>query len=354
MLHRRGGIWYVKFRHGGRVYRESTGTRSRNKARVQEALIRARIANEAGPGGRQLSGVTLAALEELHIEHLEGQGYDERRIATVRTLWSHVARHLGGLRDAMTLTLTHMHEYEAARRQERWRGDRIRGQTIRRERAALMRGLKIAAQRKLLRALPFDPALLEPVAGDPKRADRKGKFRDQETIERVLAKLSKKAKTAGHEHMIRFVLATGLRAEEFERAGDWRVVRVGRIHVLVVPPDGSKTGDPRELPLSKEALAVFKAWRHRFAIADLTHSIERASKKAGVEPGVTLRDLRATYISRVAAIDLPAAQRLAGHRSVATTAIYVDTARDRVLAAGLAANGSQWGSQPMARKKKAQ
>jgi integrase len=359
MLYRRGEVWWTKFKHGGRVYRLSTGEAAFAAARIQERRLRAEVALQTGPGGRQPSGVILAALEELHLEVIEGQGYDKRRIDTLRNQWRHLHRHLGEHRDAMTLTLAEVEDYEGRRRKEKHRGESTRGQTIRRERQSLIRALRMAVRRGLLPSMPFDPGLLERISGDPKKKSQQGKYREQAEIERVLTKLSAKAITAGHERMIRLVLKTGLRAEELARAAGFPLYPAprgsGAKRMLRVPDDGTKSSDPRDLPLDAEAWGIFKAWRHRFAVADLAHSLERASKKAGIQPGVTLRDLRKTYLSRAAADDLPAAQRLGGHRNVATTGLYVDTTRTRVVAAGLraAAMGSHPGAQTKARRRKA-
>lgn len=372
-IYPRGGKWWCRFKHRGQPRRHPTGISiadpgSAQKAREVEEVIKARAVLEDGPGGREAtSQVTLGVLEELHVEKLENKGYGPKRLEGIRNLHRHLQEHLGGEhRDCMTLTTTDLDDYEGARRKEMTRGELTRGQTIKRERQALRRSMRFAKKDGLIPRMPFDWDDLDTIASDNPRKSQMGKLRPIAQINTVLGKLSAKAKTAGHEHLCRFVLMTGLRSEELARAADFPLTmlpkprkktrRARAVALLNVPDDGSKTSDPRTLPLIQEALGVFLAWRHRFATADVAHALIRASKLAGVQPGVTLRDLRKFYLSHAARHDLPAAQKLGGHKKVSTTALYVDAALERAVATGVRVarlgRGHSKGAQPMRRKKK--
>lgn len=348
MLYPRGDIWWCKFKHRGRPHRESTDVRvssagSRAKARQAESVIKARVILEEGPGGRAAtSRVTLGILEEAHLEYLENKGYDELRLETVSNLHRHIQRHLGGEhRDAMTLTVADLEGYEGLRRKEKCRGEFTKGQTIRRERQALRRAMKISIRSGIMDRMPFDWDLLEPITSDPKKKSQTAKLRDIKTVELVLSKLSAKAKHAKHEGICRLVMVTGLRGQgELRRAGEFEVRMLPRgsraAAVLVVPDDGSKTADPRDIPLSRYALDLYNHVKDRLAIADVAHALKRASNKAGIDPGLTLRDLRKFHGSHAARRDLGAAQRLLGHRKVSTTALYVDADLSRKVTAVMA------------------
>jgi site-specific recombinase XerC len=373
MLYLRGFIYWTKFKHGGAPVRLSTevdireGQDALTRAKLAERQLKAAFVLKNGPGGRQASGVTMAAVEELHLQFLENRGYGPRRIETVANQYRNLHRHLGEHRDVMTLTAADMEAYEGARRRERHHGEHIRGQTIRRERGALRRGLRLCKRDGLIERMPFDWDDLERIESDAARKDQQGKLWPIAIINRVLSKLSTKAKTAGHEQMCRLVLMTGLRSEELARAAEFpltvlpkprRRSRSARaVALLHVPDDGSKTSDPRTLPLTQDALDAFTAWRHRFAKADIAHALTRASRRCGLKPGVTLRDLRKFYLSHAARLDLPATQKLAGHTKVSTTALYVDADLARSVATGVKVarlgRGSQSGAQSEQRRRKA-
>lgn len=362
MLYPRGGVWWVKFKHRGRTHRESTGLpvtseRAGPEARAAERRIKAEAILREGPGGRATSEVTLAILEELHVEYLENKGFGELRVETVRNLWRHLQHHLGEHRDVMRLTARDIEAYEGKRRAEKHRGERTRGQTIRRERGALHRAMKLAKRDGLIEAMPFDWDEVEPITSDTKKASQAAKLHGVATVELVLASLSAKARAAGHEHICRFVMMTGLRSAELARSASFAVSPLKRkrgstaVALLHVPDDGSKTSRPRAIPLTRQALDIFEAWSHRFAIADVPHALIRASKAAGVRPGVTLRDLRKFYGSHAARDDLAAAQKLLGHTKVSTTALYVDADLDRSIEAGTRVTRLARGHTPGAQRK---
>jgi integrase len=316
-LYKRGGVWWCTFQHRGKPVYESTHVRvdapdSKRAANEQQTLIRARVALESGPGGAATAQVSLADLEEFHLLKIKDLKLGERRVDDVEGLWKHIHAGLGEHTLVSGLTAVQVESLEA-----KWRKAGIRGQTIRKRRQALLRGLKIAQKEGLIE-LPFRLEDLEPITSSRKLTTQSGKYRSRDVLDAVYAKLSAKAVTAGHRGMLRFVELTGLREGEIGACGGYEV-RGQLMHV-----EATKVEDSRWIPLTEEALEIWKRWRHRFASADLQHSLWRASKKAGVRPGVTLRDLRATYITNLAKKNLPAAQKLAGHKSVATTAIYVD------------------------------
>jgi integrase len=363
VLYRRkeSAFWWVQFKHRGSLVRRSTGETNRKRAEAKAREIRVEVEKETGPSGRA-EGVHLAVLEELHIKRLRGRGFSKQRLDDVAHLWSNIYKHLGGeLRDSSTLTVAEVIDYEAARKAEG-----VRGQTIRRERQALRKGLALAKGDGLLARLPFDWEDLEHIKSDPPLREQEAKTRSDEVIDAVLAKLSRKAKTAGHHKMLRFLRLTGLRLEEFRRfqaswiepAPEGSKAKA----LLVVPPEASKTQDGRTLPLNAEALEIAEVWGSRFKGKKFNHALWLASEAAGVSPPLTPRDLRATYITHVARRDLPAAQRLAGHKNVATTGRYVELGALEAVEVGVAVlprrkrhrKDHRRGSQQNRRRRKAQ
>lgn len=302
-------------------------------------------------------------LEQLHIDHLKNRGRTELRVSGVENIWRHLIKHLGGPhRDVMTLTPQDLEDYEGRRRKETRHEQATRGQTIRRERQALRRGLRLAKRDRLIARMPFDWDDLDPIESDDPKVSQEAKVRELTQINRVFAKLSRKAKTAGHEDMLRFILLTGLRMQEFRRCSkSWMhpaVRRNGVVAVLHVPADSSKTGDARVLPLIKEARVTLEAWGPQFAMMKFNHALKLASVAAKVAPALTPRDLRATYLDLAGKTDPVAAQKLGGHRNIATTGLYLDASTARAVAAGAhaatLAGGHSRGPQQQHRRRKAQ
>lgn len=373
MLYRREGseFWWVQFKHRGERIRRSTGKAARKEAEIEARRIRVEVEQETGPGGRA-AGVTLAALEELHVEYLERKGRSEGRVTTVENLWSNLQRHLGATTDVGALQASDIERYEGLRRNDEAPHKAV-GQTIRREVQALHKAMKLAKRDRLISRMPFDWEDLDPIESDPAKREQEAKVRELADIRKVLSKLSKKAHTAGHPPMLRFILATGLRLEEFRRCGEeaseegrhpWlrpapsAARRDGVKALLAVPADSSKTGDSRTLPLSAEAVATLEEWGPQFAGKKFNHALKLASKAAKVSPVLTPRDLRATYLDLAAKHDPLAAQKLGGHRNISTTGLYLDASTARAVAAGARAakeaGGHSKGPQQQQRRRKAQ
>lgn len=332
MLYPRGNFWWVKFKHRGEVVRLSTEIRTGkgSKAKAKAAARQLRAKHEAKAPAAS-SGVTLEDLCELHLEWLEDKGRGDLRADTVENLWRNLYRHLGGEgRDAMTLTVADIQAYEGARR-----ADKARGQTIRREVQALAhKGLVLAKRGDYIDALPFDPADLDDIESDAPKLEQTAKARTDREIKRVLLAMSKKAKTAGYVRMLKLIRETGLRMEEFRRYHpSWL-----NPTFLRVPTIATKTGRitqvGRDLPISREAYLTCRDLGHTFKRKKFNHGLEIACERAGVSPVLTPRDLRGTAITEWARKDPAAAQYLAGHTSLATTAKYVKLGRDAAMKVG--------------------
>jgi site-specific recombinase XerD len=322
--------WWHQFEYRGRRFRVPTGQGDRGVAEVEARRKRVEKEQETGPRGG--SGITLLILEGLHTKHLKTKGRSEQRIDTVENLWRNLYRHLGGEhRDGMTLTLNEVEAYEGARR-----ADGARGQTIRRERQALRRGFRIAKRKGLIGHMPFDWDDLEPIESDAPKIEQAGKPRTEDEILKVMRKLSKKARTAGYHRMLWLIRRTGLRLEEFRRCtAAWvrPAPRGSAAHaMLAIPAEGSKTGEPRVVPLTKEDAATIRELGGRFATKKFNHALWLASAEAKVTPALTPRDLRATYLTEID--DPRAAQKLGGHSNIATTGLYIDLDARRALEAG--------------------
>jgi integrase len=337
-----GTKFWCKFEHRGKLHRFPTDVYitepdAKRRAKEAETLKRAEVLGREGPGGKgYASQVSLAVLEGLDVLRSQAEGMGPLNKRDLKYRWAFLQKHLGGEhRMVETLTLNDIRDYETARRQEK-----AKGQTIVRERQALVRALKLAVEGGLLLRMPFEAALLRPIKRSPKHPRRKGVLHPQSHIDLVLSKVSKKAVTCGHVDMCRFVMATGLRDSELRQAGSFAVTRTewgGILHVRTAKKTTRHTED-RDIPMGPEVLALYDKWRHRFATNDVADSLTLASGRASVVRGVTLRDLRKFYGSKISKGKggLAAAQKLLGHANISTTAIYVDALSEDLIQAGLA------------------
>lgn len=337
------GYWY-RFKHRGQLERGPTGQRHRTAAEKAAREARVEIERTAGPPGRR-RGLALEVLEALDIKRVQDKGFREARERDIEGLWSPMFRLLGGpARDVTTLTEAELEAYEGTRRREdNGRGGKVRGQTIRRERQALKRAIARAVRDKLIRRSPIDWSALDEIDSDEPDERQASKPWTAAEIRTVRKHLSRKAVKAGILDLMEFADLTGLRLEEIARYERAVWLRGRDLHV---PPAGAKTGKPRVVPLKRRALTLAKKWP-RFEIGKPNKALLLACVKAGLavvdERGrlvsgkvLTPRDLRAHRITEWAKKSLIAAQRLAGHTSVATTSRYLHPDADLIRRTALA------------------
>lgn len=357
-LYRRAGRpqWWVKFRWRGALWRRSTGETNRTAAVRAARQIRAQIERDAGP---EVKGAALVALAALDVLRVERARMGDRRAATVEAIWRPLLVHLGQHRDASTITAADLAAYEGARRQEPGSDGRgVRGQTIRREIQALRRGISLAMREGIMTADPIDWRSVR-VRSDPADPRLASKLWSAADIALALDHLSAKAKTLGIGAAMRLVQLTGLRLTELRRLRPgWAAGSDLRVPAI----DGSKTRAARTIPMPAEVGEIIAAWRHDddaplWPTCRPNRALRLACERAGLAAVLTPRDLRAWYLTQAGRHDPVAAQRLAGHRSLATTSRYLGADAERMLAASRAAaeaakGGASWGAPKKPRQKK--
>jgi len=177
-----------------------------------------------------------------------------------------------------------------------------------------------------------------PVAGikRPKEPKHPVPYISDSDLGRLLAACT----NARFRALLRVLADAGLRRSEETRL-EWRdvILSRGRHGVLVVRT--SKTGEPREVPLTKAGRAALKTlqrkrgavplkgsdpvWPEFFDKPDRVEGRFRRLRKhvAGFE-SLSIHDLRHGFCSRLAqrSVPLPTIAALAGHKSIATTMRY--------------------------------
>lgn len=328
---RRGSVFYwLRFSHGGQRLHFSTGRSDFASATAEARRIRYEYEKKNGAGGRAV-GVPLLVLRQLDVERSAAEGHGPRQEKTIDNHWRHLGNILGPRRDVSALLLVDIDAYEGARRRQS-----AVGQTIRREVQALVRGMRLAKRAGLLPALPFDPEDLKTIRSDPKNERTSGKSWSLSEINAVLDKLSDKAKKARYPDILRLAMGTGVRLEELRRIDpSWLRPWQGTAKaILSMPATATKGRKPRDVPLTEEMAATV---RELFPLSPNwkpNHALELACERLKLSRVLTPRDLRKWYLNQVATTDVLAAQRLAGHSSVKTTGIYVESDSKRAMAAG--------------------
>jgi len=330
-------VWWTYFRVGGKRHRVSTGERDRDAAEAAALRLREAVLTSAGRPGRG-EGHDLAELGGLDAERAAAGGVGERQKESIEACWGHVVDVLGAQTDPKTVTFDTLETYIATRRRAG-----ARGQSIRKEVQALVRGLRIARRRGWLAELPEVP----PIRSDPPRAYQRGHLHDDEQLLRWLEVLERDPRAKGARAQAEVVIRTGLRAEEVRRL-TWRWVEAapqgaGVPAVLRVPAEAAKTRTERVLGLTPRVLEILEAARQERGwdeplLPGMHHRAFIAAAKTVGLPSVTLRDLRhchATWAAQGTG-DAAAAQAALGHADLATTQRYMSTTIARVAGAALA------------------
>jgi integrase len=306
-VYKRGPVWWIRYHHRGREYRESTQSTERAEARE---LLRQRL-GDLHQG--RLSGL---AEERVTFEELSADYLQERavRVADPKALkWSkarvdNLGTLFSGMR-AVDITVARIREFAAARLAD----DKAAG-TINRDLGVLRRMFILAIQSGKLSRRPHFRKLTE-------AAPRQGFLEHAEylAIRRHLP--------ADHQDILDFAYLTGWRRGEVLGL-EWRDLdRAGG--VIRLRPDMSKTREGRVLVLSEPLREVIeRRWRGRAVGVPLVfhrdgRSLDhfkdvwrRACNAAGM-PRKLFHDLRRTAVRNMVRAGIPerVAMQVSGHKT---------------------------------------
>lgn len=332
---RESEAYWVRFQWRGREYRRSTGRSDRREAAREGRRIRAEVEAEAPAAPAPVvERLALISLSVWDVQDTTARGAGVRQVESVEERWVPLLAYFGPDSDPAAIDYDAFQAYVVHRR-----GDGARGQTIRKERQALVRGWAIARRRKLLGDLPELPV----IKSDPPNVDQAGKLYPLDTVLRWLDELARVPRSGKARHQAEIALRTGLRAEEVRRlCWSWVRVAADGSAVLEVPAESAKTRTARTVGLPAEALALIRELAvdagPDLPLCPSTHlrAARVASKRVG-EKSITLRDLRHTYAS-IAAIggDVLAVQSALGHTDLTMTTRYMHSTQERTIAASAA------------------
>jgi integrase len=277
----------------------------------------------------------MSELSAADILKAKSRGVTPHHIRALESLWTVTLRSLGDV-PADSITFETLEDYIGRRREQG-----VRGQTIRRELAAVKRALTIAVRRRHIAELPSE---WPEVRSGPPHPGKRGKLVAPDVIRMVLLEVPQDVRDT-----MEFALPTGLRAAEVQRLeAAWvePTAPGSAVAALIrIPAHAAKNRRERIVGLTEPALALIrkrleadpKAGRV-FSQGAHVKALQRACKRLSVSPVVTLRDMRHTFatLALQGTADPTAVQSALGHSDLRTTQRYLSSTVGRTLTASTA------------------
>ena len=341
-VYRRGEVWYIRFTHAGRKYRESSGSTDR---KIAVNLLRKRIAEviEGRVVGHRADRVSFADLLALIEADYKAQG--RKSLQTLQYRLKRLKSAFGTTRP-VDITYRTLSAYVQKRTREG-----AAASTVRYELVALGRMFALAIQAGILNTRPAIPTVKV-------RNARQGFFEDDQ-LARVLEHLPEHLRP-----LVEFLSITGLRVGE-AKALTWAQVDTDAC-VIRLEPGTTKNDEGRTWPFDvhprlaglilaqvDRALAYQQEngrivpWVFHLGglpIGEFKKSWKTACARANV-PGRLVHDLRRTAVRNLvrAGVTEHVAMRLSGHRTRAVFDRYdivnTDDLREGVQRLGRRPNG---------------
>jgi integrase len=304
-VYRRGRVWWVRYHHRGREYRESAHSQERADAL---RLLKRRLADLNNGKPIDEGRISFEQLAEDYLQERTLRDVPPSCLQWSRARVGNLSTHFAGTR-AVEISTPAMREYARARR-----AFGAAPGTINRDLGALSRMFTLALQSGQLSRRPYIPRL-------PEGAPRQGFLEHAEYLA-IRGRL-----TAAYCDVLDFGYLSGWRRGEVLTL-QWRDVdRDAR--VIRLRPEVSKTREGRVLVLSAPLHAVIeRRWHARSvgcplvfheaarSLQGFKNAWERACKAAGV-PGKLFHDLRRTAIRNMVRAGIPerVAMQVSGHKT---------------------------------------
>lgn len=271
------------------------------------------------------------------IAETEARGCTERHIVSLRSRARVMARTMPSL-DPAAVDYDFLIEYQRRRRETG-----TAGQTISREYETLRRALKIAKRRGIDTGLALKEEWPK-CRRSPADKRKSGKLRDPELLRRYLEELG--PGEARDEVMV--AMMTGLRSAELKRLRfEWFRPVDGREYAawLTMPDASTKNRRERGVGIYAPCWEIIQRRGDECCevlmgpvFSDVDHKAARyaASRRAGSETTITLRDCRHTFATEALRSSADAAGVMAalGHSDLAMTQRYQSSTQDRTAAVG--------------------
>jgi integrase len=249
MLRRRGRIWWYRFKFGGRVFEETTRTRSKRLA--ERALVKRRSELEEGLLGlkRRITPVLFRVAAKDWLAWKE-PSLAPRTVVMHRTNLSHINAVLGGLL-ITDIGPEDVGNYQKSRLEKKDQRKAASPKTVNLE-VATIRG--VLRRHKLWAAIGDDVRML-PVRNDQGRALT-------EAEEGALLEACVKSRSRLLYPFVVVALNTGMRYSEIRLLRWQQIDLVGR--VITVGASKTDAGNGRKVPLNEGAFRAMVAWAQVF------------------------------------------------------------------------------------------
>jgi integrase len=333
-IYKRGRIYWYSFVFYGKHIQESTKQGNRNVARQIEAAYRIRLAKAAAGIDEPMLAPDFSVFADEFLKLVK----EERKAQTHRRYSVSVVslKRFFGSKRLSEITSEEIDRFKHMRLKSGRKGS-----TINRDLACLRRLLRIAVNRRKLRATPF--------------ADGTVDFLREQGRERILSfseeRLYLDAANPTLRDVATIIIECGLRPDEVFRIRVEDVNLVGRFTKIQF---GKTHNARRTVPLTEGAFSVLKRrishakgpyifpFRKGFGTHDwnrpmtqLWNAHKSALQSSKIRPPFTLYDCRHTYGTRAieSGIDPLTLMRLMGHANLATTNRYVHLSQNHLAGA---------------------
>ncbi|HEU4370949.1 MAG TPA: site-specific integrase [Methylomirabilota bacterium] len=307
-VYKRGPVYWIRYHHRGREYRESA--RSTDRADALR-LLKQRLADlsQGRPSGADEERVTFDEVAAGYVDERTLKGVPPARLAWSKARVAHLKTFFGGMQ-AVEITTAKMREYAKARR-----AAGAEPGTVNRDLGAVSRMFTLALQAGKLSRRPYIPRL-------PENQPRQGFMEHAEYL------AIREHLPPHYRDVLDFGYLSGWRRGEILSL-EWRDVDRAA-GVIRLRPEVSKTREGRVLVLSGPLRDVIeRRWRgralgcpvvfHRDGLT-LEHHFEgpwrQACKAAGL-PGRLFHDLRRTAVRNMVRAGIPerVAMQVRGHKT---------------------------------------
>jgi integrase len=307
-IYKRGPVYWIRYHHRGREYRESARSTDRPDA---VRLLRQRLADltHGRPSGPAEERVTFAEIAAAYIDERGLKGVPPARLAWSKARVRHLSTFFGTMH-ALEITTAKMRDFAKTRL-----AAGATPATVNRDLGVLSRMFTLASQGGRLSRRPYFPRLPE---GQPRQG-----FMERAEYLTVRAHLSR-----DYQDVLDFGYMTGWRRGEILSLEWTDVDRTAG--VIRLRPERSKTREGRVLVLSKPLRDLIEHRWHARALGcplvfrrdgfSLEHHFEppwREACRAAGAPGRLFHDLRRTAIRNMVRAGIPerVAMQMSGHKT---------------------------------------